>query len=72
MTDLWIVVILCFVLYQALKRLDDNERRRRELDELRDRRAELDIKLQVLVGALERLRSDRFVDDDLDWLKEVK
>jgi hypothetical protein len=54
--DWWIIAILCFVLYRSLKRADENERRRRELQELKDRRAELDIKLQVLMGALDRLR----------------
>lgn len=56
MTDFWIIVILCFVLYRMLKRADENKERRRELQELKDRRAELDIKLQVLMGALDRLR----------------
>jgi hypothetical protein len=59
--DWWIIAILCFVLYRSLKRADENERRRRELQELKDRRAELDIKLQVLMGALDRLRSGRFM-----------
>jgi len=54
--DWWIIAILCFVLYRSLKRADETERRRRELQELKDRRAELDIKLQVLMGALDRLR----------------
>lgn len=54
--DWWIVAILCFVLYFMLKRADENKERRRELQELKDRRAELDIKLQVLMGALDRLR----------------
>lgn len=54
--DWFTILILCFVLYAMLKRADDNERRRRELQELKDRRAELDIKLQVLMGALDRLR----------------
>lgn len=58
--DWFTILILCFVLYAMLKRADDSERRRRELQEIKDQRAALDIKLQVLMGALDRLRSGRF------------
>jgi hypothetical protein len=57
MMDWWTILLIWFGIWFVSKCNIDADRRRRELDELRDRRAELEVQQRVLLGALERLRS---------------